>query len=1138
MANLPHQEGLNEENDVTLPLIEDLPFDSDINFEEADLKFMEQYGDLLDAVEVEDIGLITLIQPTSEEPQETVSTIETIDQPLPLTNEQSQSDDTGLGWLMENDANGSVSWEVKDEDLSDISIDLSWEGESIVSETPPGTPADQQPTETIGNLPSLQQEELTSIQDTTAEGATDNLTIFEPTEIFEEQTKLQSEEQPIDDLATLEEELTAIQSATAELPDIEPTLPFAAEEQTILQTTEEPIDDLATLEEELTAIQSATAELPDIEPTLPFPAEEQTTLQNTEEPIDDLATLEEELTAIQSATAELPDIEPTLPFPVEEQTTLQTTEETIDDLATLEEELTAIQYDNEEAQSLKQTQQVVEDEQDVDDLIDELETLLQVEDEEAEEASQSPSSFDLDELETLLQDEEEPTYQAEQVEQEQDSNLLELDELETLLQDEDENDNVRLSPSPVELPQNKSQSEPIPEESISAPIVDELNTLLQDEEGNDSSEEMIDWTVDEDESYSAELASVWETQESEEEAIESLLTGQQSYQGESIEDQYEDEYQFEYNEQSDQSEEQVMQYTHNQQDEYEYAITDDEDSAIDEIMTAFTGGRSADEQGEVEEDKATSEEYEYQYEYQQGYQEYQEQDYDQNYAYETAEYGEAEDYEQQTDWNASYSDESQTSEEDDYHEWQQGLQRNDFEVEIDDEDSAIDEIITTFQFEKETPSTQIVLDEEADAMVTKWQETEQDLNEDYASSDSGMIDWEKIAAGSSSHLEPPSPDFESFTIGHDPMETAIRAKNVLEKSKTSIKDSVEFKMEEDDMSLPPLPPIKTSRTEINPPPSIAMPTFADEFYEEELYQPRTKSSKSSKSSQVSSKRKDGIVLEDDSDLPYREQLKGKGKSKSFDTVDDDDWEDLLDDIPPVPPEMFGLSEQTAARYADSGTPSQFSDGFQSGDTEPANLNLGKPANPYGVSQTAPTFPETPPASVRVQQFFENNGKAILQIGKSIAIVVIPIGLLWGIFSHPRVNKAVTVTGLRMGIWKDVRGKNLRSVNLKGKNLTGVNFSGADLSGSDLSGANLRAAKLNGAKLEKTNLSGAKLNLADFSGANLKGANLSKSDISKTVFRGADLSSAKFSNRTWAPNNPPLSDNKTKCPNGRKGPCQF
>jgi len=1119
MANLPHQEGLNEENDVTLPLIEDLPFDSDINFEEADFKFMEQYGDLLDAVEVEDIGLVTLMQPTSEEPQETVSTTGTTDQPLPLTNEQSQSDDTGLGWLMENDASSSVSWEVKDEDLSDISIDLSWEGESIVSETPPGTPADQQPTETIGNLPSLQQEELTSIQDTTAEGATDNLTIVEPTEIFEEQTKLQSGEESIDDLATLEEELTAIQSATAELPEIEPTLPFPVEEQTTLQTTEESIDDLATLEEELTAIQSATAELPDIEPTLPFPVEEQTTLQTTEESIDDLATLEEELTAIQSATAELPDIEPTLPFPVEEQTTLQTTEESIDDLATLEEELTAIQYDNEEAQPLKQTQQVVEDEQDVDDLIDELETLLQVED---EESSQSPSSFELDELETLLQDEEGATYQGEQVEQEEDSNVL--DELETLLQDEDD----------VELPEDSSQNEPIAEGSISTPIVDELNTLLQDEEGNDSSEEMIDWTVDEDEGYSAELASVWETEESEEEAIESLLTEQQSYQGESIEDQYEDEYEFEYNEQSDQSEEQVMQYTHNQQDGYEYAITDDEDSAIDEIMTAFTGGRSADEQGEGEEDNPTSEEYEYQYEYQQGYQDYQEQDYDQNYVYETAEYGEAEEinssYEQQDDWNASHS-----SEEDDYHEWQQGLQRNDFEVEIDDEDSAIDEIITTFQFGQESPSTQIVLDEEADAMVTRWQETEQDLNDDYASSDSGMIDWEKIAAGSSSHLEPPNPDFESFTVGHDPMETAIRAKNVLEKSKTSIKDSVDFKMEEDDMSLPPLPPIKTSRTEINPPPSIAMPTFADEFYEEELYQPRTKSSKSSP---VSSKRKDGIVLEDDSDLPYREQLKGKGKSKSFNTVDDEDWEDLLDDIPPVPPEMFGLSEQTAARYADSGTPSQFSDGFQSGDTEPANLNLGKPANPYGVSQTAPTFPETPPASVRVQQFFENNGKAILQIGKSIALVVIPIVCLWGIFSHPRVNKAVTVTGLRMGIWKDVRGKNLRSVNLKGKKLNGVNFSGADLSGSDLSGANLRGAKLNGAKLEKTNLSGAKLNLADFSAASLKGANLSKSDISKTIFRGADLSSAKFSNRTWAPNNPPLSDSKTKCPNGRKGPCQF
>ncbi|PLS68686.1 MAG: hypothetical protein CV045_06450, partial [Cyanobacteria bacterium M5B4] len=805
---------------------------------------------------------------------------------------------------------------------------------------------------------------------------------------------------------------------------------------------------------------------------------------------------EEDVQADLPATdlaSQIDELETLLQYEEEPEGTIESIPENENDRAE-----TLVQSEEEEHASLSSDSPV--------DAIDELETLLQYE-EEPEGTIESIPENENDRAETLAQSEEE-----EQASLSSDSPVDAIDELETLLQDEEELERTIGYPTtanndnqPETLTQLTESEEPesnIADEVVNDSVVEDLITLLQTEqEPVEESEILIDWGAIENDDYPENLGSMW--QEANEQDMEEILADEQP-------SPQEQEYDYAVNLEDN------GEYYEAEQNDYNEDFTNydqDEDSPIDEIITAFqTEGTS------------NSQEMEYEYEEEEQPNTYEQQDYmNQN-------------YDQIPDWEASYDDQQveyhQQEEADDYEEWQSGVNNNNFEVDVDldDEDSIIDEIVTTFQFGQDNPSTQVVIDEEADAMVTKWQQTEdKDPIED-----SGMIDWEKIASGGTSHLKTPEPDFESFTVGNDPMETAIRAKKVLEKSKTSLKDSIDFDKDEQDSSLPPLPPIspvRPTRTEIKPPSAIAMPTFADEYYEEEQFQSR------SQTSNTSSRRKNGIILEDDTDLPYRTQLKNKGGSRTFDDVEDSDWGDLLDDIPPVSDDMFGISEQTAARYADSGVPPQFnSQSFQMGDTQPANLATTNSS--HSVSQTAPTFPETPPASVRVQQFFENNGRVILQIGLKIAIVVVPIGLLWLIFSIPSVNKRATVMGLHLRVWKDVRGKNLRSVVLKGKDLSGIDFSGADLSGSDLGEANLRGAKLRGAKLQKTNLKGAKLNLADFTQADLSGANLTNAEISQTIFREANLSSTKLEGRKWAPDNPPVSDKKTKCANGKPGPCRF
>jgi len=81
--------------------------------------------------------------------------------------------------------------------------------------------------------------------------------------------------------------------------------------------------------------------------------------------------------------------------------------------------------------------------------------------------------------------------------------------------------------------------------------------------------------------------------------------------------------------------------------------------------------------------------------------------------------------------------------------------------------------------------------------------------------------------------------------------------------------------------------------------------------------------------------------------------------------------------------------------------------------------------------------------------------------------------------------------------------------------TGCNLSGADLSGllaqGDLSQADFSGAKLYRALLQGANLEGASFNGADLSGANLEGA------------LAVDLTGA-------------ITDDRTTCPSGAKGPC--
>ncbi|MFN8780847.1 MAG: pentapeptide repeat-containing protein [Pseudanabaena sp.] len=94
---------------------------------------------------------------------------------------------------------------------------------------------------------------------------------------------------------------------------------------------------------------------------------------------------------------------------------------------------------------------------------------------------------------------------------------------------------------------------------------------------------------------------------------------------------------------------------------------------------------------------------------------------------------------------------------------------------------------------------------------------------------------------------------------------------------------------------------------------------------------------------------------------------------------------------------------------------------------------------------------------------------------------------------------------------------------EGRNLAGQNLSGLNLSFTSLKRANLTNVKLNFTDMTNTDLSGANLSGGEINGANWSGAKLNGININGVRFDKTKL---------------PKTDEKTICPNSKKGPCKF
>lgn len=79
---------------------------------------------------------------------------------------------------------------------------------------------------------------------------------------------------------------------------------------------------------------------------------------------------------------------------------------------------------------------------------------------------------------------------------------------------------------------------------------------------------------------------------------------------------------------------------------------------------------------------------------------------------------------------------------------------------------------------------------------------------------------------------------------------------------------------------------------------------------------------------------------------------------------------------------------------------------------------------------------------------------------------------------------------------------------------------------------LREAQLDGFNLELGDLRDSDLRLASLYTANLRGADLTGADLTGTNLSGANLEHTKGANLTGA-----VTNERTTCPNGSKGPCQ-
>jgi len=134
------------------------------------------------------------------------------------------------------------------------------------------------------------------------------------------------------------------------------------------------------------------------------------------------------------------------------------------------------------------------------------------------------------------------------------------------------------------------------------------------------------------------------------------------------------------------------------------------------------------------------------------------------------------------------------------------------------------------------------------------------------------------------------------------------------------------------------------------------------------------------------------------------------------------------------------------------------------------------------------------------------------IAKFGGIAVGAIAVLW--LGGTVFNRPLTELGLRTGLWKDAKGKDLSRIVLNDANLENANFSHANLDGARLQNANLKGAifveaRLNGVSLSGANLRGARLNRASIVFSNLTRADLSLVDLSEADLTRANLTGAKL-----------------------------
>jgi uncharacterized protein YjbI with pentapeptide repeats len=314
-------------------------------------------------------------------------------------------------------------------------------------------------------------------------------------------------------------------------------------------------------------------------------------------------------------------------------------------------------------------------------------------------------------------------------------------------------------------------------------------------------------------------------------------------------------------------------------------------------------------------------------------------------------------------------------------------------------------------------------------------------------------------------------------------------------------------------------------------------------------------------------------------LPPKAESSAANKSADVFNLDDDsmEWTAVLDSDTEFVKEIASIQEQKKSSNPKENSKelliSEPNDRFSDRDAD----------NSFDRSFKTPSKP-----AIDLSKF----PKPLAIAGGAIAAVA-----LFVTFLGAGIGRFTLENGLKLGLFKDAKGKelkganlergNLRQANLSDANLEGANLRGtilveADLRGANIKGANLRGAKLNGTKFElankknltkldersllmwqmvnqskagrylsganldgfnldsanlrNANLSRAKLTWVNFENANLSGANLAGADISGTNFVKANLKGAVFGGTKWDKDREPKTDVSTTCPNGKKGPC--